>query len=79
MTDYLVLIPCRNDNTGARFEPGDVVDESDFPAAVIDNWLTIDPPVLMENPAGVVFHDNLGLSAAVVKARVAELLDEEEE
>ena len=46
MSEYIVLIPCRNDETGDSFEPGDVIDESVFGASVIDNWLEIEPPVL---------------------------------
>lgn len=50
MADYLVLIGCTNDKTGARFAPGDVVTDGDFPKRVIANWLEIDPPVLEELP-----------------------------
>lgn len=48
--EYLVLIPCRSDETGRAFEPGETVTDEDFPAAVIANWLIIEPPVLAEVP-----------------------------
>lgn len=46
VTDYVVLIGCQNDKTGATFAPGDIVTSADFSAAVIAGWLTCDPPVL---------------------------------
>lgn len=50
MNEYLVLVPCRNDDTGVRFQPGETVTADEFPAAVIANWLQIEPPVLAEMP-----------------------------
>lgn len=38
---YQVLVPCRNDETGRAFQPGEAVTADDFPAAVIENWLEI--------------------------------------
>lgn len=46
VTEYEVLIPCRNDATNKSYRPGDTVTTADFPAEVIANWQTIDPPVL---------------------------------
>ena len=43
---YEVLIPCRNDETGKRFDVGGLVTSKDFKKTVIDNWLEITPPVL---------------------------------
>ena len=48
VTEYEVLIACGNSETGATFEPGDIVTLDDFSQAVIDNWLQITPPVLKE-------------------------------
>ena len=48
MTSYIALIKCQNDETGMTYFPGDVVMEGDFSEEVIQNWLTITPPVLME-------------------------------
>ncbi len=38
---YEVLILCRNDKTGKRFDVGGVVTSKDFKKAVINNWLEI--------------------------------------
>jgi hypothetical protein len=43
---YRVLIPCVNNETGKEYDFGARVTAADFSQAVIDNWLTIDPPVL---------------------------------
>lgn len=43
---YVALIGCQNDATGARFGPGALVIDDDFPENVIANWLQSDPPVL---------------------------------
>lgn len=45
---YEVLIACGNSETGATFEPGETVTLCDFSQAIIDNWLSIEPPVLRE-------------------------------
>ena len=37
VTEYEVLIACGNSETGATFEPGDIVTLDDFSQAVIDN------------------------------------------
>ena len=42
--EYKVLIECHNQKQS--FEIGDVVTKKDFPQAVIDNWLALEPPVL---------------------------------
>lgn len=42
---YRVLIDCK-DKDDNRYKPGDTITENDFPVPVIDNWLTINPPVL---------------------------------
>jgi hypothetical protein len=44
--EYIVLIPVRNDATGAAFDEGDVVTAADFPDSVIAEWLKNVPPVL---------------------------------
>lgn len=43
---WRVRVACRNDATGASYQPGDVVTAADFPKAVIAAWLADDPPVL---------------------------------
>lgn len=43
---YEVLIDCHNNKTGKDYKAGDIVTGADFPKAVIDNWLALDPPVL---------------------------------
>ena len=44
VTEYKFLIDCHNQKK--TFEVGDVVTKKDFPQAVIDNWLALEPPVL---------------------------------
>ena len=44
VTEYKVLIECHNQKQ--VFAVGDVVTKKDFPQAVIDNWLALEPPVL---------------------------------
>lgn len=47
MRKLTVLIPCRNDETGKRYEAGDVVVEGeDFTAAQVEGFLATEPPVL---------------------------------
>ena len=36
---YIALTGLENDKTGRRFELGDVVQEGDFPAAILKHWL----------------------------------------
>jgi hypothetical protein len=50
---YRVLIPCANDETGKRYDFGARVTDDDFPADVIQDWLTADKPVLEEIKEGV--------------------------
>jgi len=37
-----------NTRTGKSFLAGETITSSDFPSNVIENWLTIEPPVLEE-------------------------------
>lgn len=45
---YKVLIECRDDGTGKHFYPGDTCTLGDFPEEIIQDWLSISPPVLEE-------------------------------
>jgi hypothetical protein len=38
---YRVLVPCRSDERGQQYRPGDTVADGDFPPEVIANWLAI--------------------------------------
>lgn len=42
--EYTVLISCGDGKK--EYGPGDTVTDKDFKAAVIKNWLEIEPPVL---------------------------------
>lgn len=44
--EYIALTNVTNGKTGVNFEAGDTVKDGDFTAAVIKNWLEIEPPVL---------------------------------
>jgi len=38
---YKVLIPCRSDKSGKKYQPGDTLTGTEFPKEVIANWLEI--------------------------------------
>ena len=44
---YLVLVAITNRKTGITFQPGSHIHAEDFPPEIIENWLSIDPPVLV--------------------------------
>jgi len=48
MAEYLVMVGIENDETKARFEPGETCTDQDFSADVIANWL--DAGVLKAKP-----------------------------
>jgi len=39
MNEYTVIVGVESDKRKKRFEPGDVVNEKDFPKSVIENWV----------------------------------------